>query len=105
MLIRRARETTSLRPFAFWEEGARRVFGDETSGALGMQEVLPEGGMIRKLWVGETAKYREHILRLDPETRRNRFAGGVSDDFVRRYVDLTLGLDAVVHGFYVGDAM
>jgi len=70
-----------------------------------MQEVLPEGGVIRKLWIGETAKYREHILRLDPESRRNRFAGGVSDDFIRRYVDLTLGLDAVVHGFFVGDAM
>ncbi len=54
-----------------------------------MQEVLPEGGVIRKLWVGETAKYREHILRLDPESRRNRFAGGVSDDFIRKYVDLT----------------
>jgi GNAT superfamily N-acetyltransferase len=70
-----------------------------------MQEVLPEGGVIRKLWIGETAKYREHVLRLDPESRRNRFAGGVSDDFVRRYVDLSMGLDAVVHGFFVRDEM
>jgi hypothetical protein len=23
-----------------------------------MQDVLPEGGVIRKLWVGEAAKYR-----------------------------------------------
>jgi GNAT superfamily N-acetyltransferase len=70
-----------------------------------MQEVLPEDGLIRKLWMGETAKYREHVLRLDPESRRNRFAGGVSDEFVRKYVDLTTGLDAVVHGFFVGDTM
>jgi GNAT superfamily N-acetyltransferase len=70
-----------------------------------MQEVLPEGGVIRKLWIGETAKYREHVLRLDPESRRNRFAGGVSDDFVRHYVDLTAGLEAVVHGFFVGGTM
>jgi GNAT superfamily N-acetyltransferase len=70
-----------------------------------MQEVLPEGGVIRKLWIGETAKYREHILRLDAESRHNRFAGGVSDDFIRRYVDLTTGLDAVIHGFFVGDMM
>ena len=70
-----------------------------------MQEVLPEGGVIRKLWIGETTKYRDHILRLDPESRRNRFAGGVSDDFIRQYVDLTSGLDAIVHGFFVGDAM
>ena len=70
-----------------------------------MQEVLPEGGVIRKLWVGETAKYREHVLRLDPESRRNRFAGGVSDDFVRNYADLATGLDTVVHGFFVGGMM
>ena len=30
-----------------------------------MQDVLPEGGVIRKLWVGETDKYRDHMLRLD----------------------------------------
>jgi GNAT superfamily N-acetyltransferase len=70
-----------------------------------MQEVLPEGGAIRKMWAGETAKYREHILRLDPESRRNRFAGGVSDDFIRKYVDLTNALDAVVYGFFVDDTM
>ena len=70
-----------------------------------MKEVLPEGGVIRKLWIGETAKYRDHVLRLDPESRRNRFAGGVSDDFIRRYVVLTTGLDTVVHGFFVGGMM
>ena len=70
-----------------------------------MQEVLPEGAVIRKLWVGETAKYREHVLRLDPESRRSRFAGGVSDEFVSKYVDLTTALDAVVHGFFVDGIM
>jgi len=70
-----------------------------------MQDVLPEGGVIRKLWIGEAEKYREHILRLDPASRRSRFAGGVSDDFVCNYVDLSLSLDAVVHGFFVGGLM
>jgi GNAT superfamily N-acetyltransferase len=70
-----------------------------------MHEVLPEGAVIRKLWVGETKKYREHVLRLDTESRRNRFAGAVSDDFIRSYVDLTGALDAVVHGFFIGETM
>jgi len=70
-----------------------------------MKEVLPEGGVIRKLWIGETAKYRDHVLRLDPESRRNRFAGGVSDDFIHNYVDLTTSLDTVVHGFFIGGTM
>src|SRR6476469_9998973 len=70
-----------------------------------MQDVLPEGGVIRKLWIGETAEYRDHILRLDPASRRNRFGGGVSDDFIRGYVNLSVSLDAVVHGFFVGGVM
>ncbi len=70
-----------------------------------MQEVLPEGGVIRKLWIGETEKYREHLLRLDPESRHNRFAGAVADEFICNYVDLTGGLDAIVHGLFVGGVM
>ena len=70
-----------------------------------MQEVLPEGGVIRKLWIGETTKYGEHVLRLDAESRRNRFAGGVSDGFIRNYADTAVGLDAVVHGFFVAGVM
>ena len=66
-----------------------------------MQDVLPEGGVIRKLWVGETDKYRDHMLRLDSESRHSRFGGGVSDDFIRNYVDLSISLDTVVHGFFL----
>ena len=66
-----------------------------------MQDVLPEGGMIRKLWVGEADNYRDHLLRLDAESRNNRFGGGVSDEFVHDYVDLSYSLDAVIHGFFV----
>jgi GNAT superfamily N-acetyltransferase len=70
-----------------------------------MQDVLPEGGVIRKLWIGETAKYRDHLLRLDPQSRRSRFAGAVADDFIRNYVDLSIALEAVVHGFFVAGQM
>jgi GNAT superfamily N-acetyltransferase len=66
-----------------------------------MQEVLPEGAVIRKLWIGETDKYRDHVLRLDPQSRRNRFGGGVSDEFVSKYVDLSSALDAIVHGCFI----
>ena len=30
-----------------------------------MQDILPDGGVIRKLWIGETDKYRDHLLRLE----------------------------------------
>ena len=41
-----------------------------------MNELLPDGGTIRKLWIGETDAYRDHLLRLDPESRRRRFSAG-----------------------------
>jgi len=66
-----------------------------------MHDPLIDAGVIRKLWISETELYRDHLLRLDGESRRNRFGGGVSDDFIRSYVDLSVGLDAVVHGFFV----
>ena len=70
-----------------------------------MQDFLPEGGVVRKLWIGETATYRDHLLRLDPDSRRARFAGTISDDFVRKYVELSDSLDAVVHGFFLDGLM
>jgi len=70
-----------------------------------MQEVLPEGAVIRKLWVGEAGQHREHMLRLDPQSRRNRFGGTVSDEFVCRYADLSVALDAVVHGCFIDGVM
>jgi GNAT superfamily N-acetyltransferase len=66
-----------------------------------MHEALPHGGLIRKLWIGEAEIYRDHLLRLDAESRRNRFAGTVSDEFVHGYADLSFRIDAVIHGFFV----
>jgi GNAT superfamily N-acetyltransferase len=70
-----------------------------------MHDPLLDGGVIRKLWISETDLYRDHLLRLDGESRRNRFGGGVSDEFIRGYVDLSIGLDAVIHGFFVDGAL
>ena len=70
-----------------------------------MRHPLPRGGLIRKLWIGESERYRDHLLRLDAGSRRNRFAGAVSDQFVRDYADLSFGIDALIHGFFVDDTL
>ncbi len=70
-----------------------------------MSHAMVDGGSIRKLWASETAKYREHLLRLDPESRSNRFGGGVSDEFITNFIKLTSALDAVIHGFFVDGVM
>ena len=66
-----------------------------------MHEPLPDGGMIRKLWISETDAYRDHLLRLDPESRHRRFSGAVSDDFIANHAISATGLSVVVHGFFV----
>ena len=66
-----------------------------------MSDPLIDGGVIRKLWVGETSDYRDHLLRLDSQSRRNRFGGAVSDEFIQNYIELAAGLDVVIHGFFV----
>ena len=66
-----------------------------------MQEPLPEGGAVRKLWAGEAGEYREHLLRLDRESRYRRFSGAVSDDFIARHAAGAFEPGAVVHGFFV----
>jgi GNAT superfamily N-acetyltransferase len=66
-----------------------------------MDELLADGGVIRKLWIGEADQYREHLLRLDTESRRNRFGGAIADEVVIAYADATVRAGAVLHGFLV----
>ena len=66
-----------------------------------MHEPLPDGGMIRKLWISETDAYRDHLLRLDSESRHRRFSGAVSDEFIANHASSATGLSVVVHGFFV----
>ena len=66
-----------------------------------MHQVFIEGGLIRKLWDVEAQVYRDHLLRLDHESRRNRFCGAIADDTIRSYAETARGPDVVVHGFFV----
>jgi GNAT superfamily N-acetyltransferase len=70
-----------------------------------MNEPLPDGGSIRKLWAGETDAYRDHLLRLDPDSRYRRFSGGVSDDFIARHAATANEIGVVVHGFFVDSTL
>jgi GNAT superfamily N-acetyltransferase len=70
-----------------------------------MRDMLADGGVIRKVWIGENQKYADHLLRLDAESRANRFGGAVSDEFITKYVGTIGSLDAVIHGFFVDGIM
>ncbi|MGN6459841.1 MAG: GNAT family N-acetyltransferase [Pseudolabrys sp.] len=66
-----------------------------------MIEALPNGGTIRNLWIGESLLLRDHLLRLDSESRSRRFGGGVSDTRVIQYAETALMPGAIVYGFLI----
>ena len=57
------------------------------------------GGNIRKLWPNETEKFRDHLLRLDKDSRRMRFAHGVSDHFITDYASRMNQMGSIVYGY------
>ncbi len=56
---------------------------------------------IRHLWETDRELFRGHLLRLDPESRHDRFNGGASDEFVNRYVDHCFAPGDVIFGAFV----
>lgn len=58
-------------------------------------------GVSRKLWSTESDKLRDHLLRLDPESRRLRFAHGVSDGFIEDYAARMSEFGSIVYGHFV----
>jgi hypothetical protein len=66
-----------------------------------MHKVFIEGGLIRKLGSIEMDAYCDHLLRLDAESRHNRFGAAIADDMIRTYAATARGSDVIVHGFFV----
>jgi GNAT superfamily N-acetyltransferase len=54
--------------------------------AARIMDQLPSSGLTRKLWPVEYGLLRDHFLRLDADSRRERFGAAVSDVFVERHV-------------------
>jgi len=66
-----------------------------------MNDLLPDGGTIRKLWVGEADAYRDHLLRLDSDSRYRRFSGAMCDEVIVRHAATIGEIGVVAHGFFV----
>lgn len=66
-----------------------------------MSESNADEGTIRRLWPTETDRFRHHLLRLDRESRRLRFAHSVSDAFIEEYAGRMSDLGSLVYGHIV----
>lgn len=58
-------------------------------------------GGIRKLWPTELGVYRDHLLRLDGDSRRLRFGMGVNDDFIADYARRVNDMKSIVFGYFL----
>ena len=66
-----------------------------------MSDVKTADAITRRLWPTETDKFRDHLLRLDPESRRMRFAHSVSDPFIENYASRMTAFGSLVYGHVV----
>ncbi len=66
-----------------------------------MSDLSAGEGTIRRLWPTETDKFRDHLLRLDKDSRRLRFAHSVSDAFVEDYASRMAEYGSLVYGHVV----
>lgn len=60
---------------------------------------LPKG-KVRVLKPSELSLLRDHLLRLDPSSRRDRFNGAVDEDFIVRYAIGCLDDGVIVIGYF-----
>ena len=68
-----------------------------------MSDERISGGNIRKLWPTEQNKFRAHLLRLDRDSRRMRFAHGVSDKFIEDYAGRMNEMGSIVYGYFIDE--
>lgn len=65
-----------------------------------MGSISLHGGHFRKLWHVELQEFRDHLLRLDSESRHMRFGAEVSDEYVEEYASHALDQNCRIWGFF-----
>jgi RimJ/RimL family protein N-acetyltransferase len=64
---------------------------------------VPLTGIIRQLRPSDLPRFRDHLLRLDAASRRDRFNGFADDNFVSAYADRCFARGTTVIGYVEGD--
>ena len=74
---------------------------DDVPEALQPGPLSISAATVRKLWPTEGEFFRDHLLRLDKDSRRLRFAHGVSDSFIEDYATRMGDMGSIVFGYFV----
>src|SRR5438270_3241400 len=68
-------------------------------------EIEDELHYIRRLWPSDARAFLDHLLRLDVESRHDRFAMGVSDEFIHRYAEHCFVAEGMIFGYFAEDEL
>lgn len=66
-------------------------------------EPCPSGGAIRQLRPSDAGHFRDHLLRLDGVSRRDRFNGAAANAFIEGYAERCFSQGTTVVGFVEAD--
>ena len=70
-----------------------------------MDDVTHHTHAVRRLYKPDMAAFRDHLIRLDPRTRYNRFGLQVSDAYLAQYADLSFQPGGITYGYFEDGVM
>lgn len=65
-----------------------------------MDDIDHHTHVVRRLYRPDMPAFRDHLIRLDPETRYDRFGLQVSDDYLASYAELCFAPSALTYGWF-----
>jgi GNAT superfamily N-acetyltransferase len=65
-----------------------------------MHDIIQHTHVVRRLYRPDLALFRDHLIRLDAETRYDRFGLQVSDDYLGQYAELCFKPGASTYGYF-----
>lgn len=65
-----------------------------------MDENIHHTHVVRRLYRPDLPLFRDHLIRLDPQTRYDRFGLQVSDDYLTHYAELCFEPGAITYGYF-----
>ena len=65
-----------------------------------MDDTIFHTHAVRRLYRPDLPAFADHLIRLDPETRYNRYGLQVSDDYLREYAEMSFKPGSIVYGWF-----
>ena len=65
-----------------------------------MDDIIHHTHVVRRLYRPDLPLFRDHLVRLDPQTRYDRFGLQVSDEYLENYAELCFKPGAITYGYF-----